>query len=63
MAQKDTMAYNEVLVLGVNKVNLLYVYKYPLFFRFFSHIGHYGILKRVSCVICNSTLVIQPRKP
>ena len=27
-----------------NKVNQLYIYIYPLFFRFFSHIGHYRVL-------------------
>ena len=32
------------------KVNQLYIYIYPLFFRFFSHIGHYSILSRVPCV-------------
>ena len=34
-----------------NKVNQLYIYIYPLFFRFFSHIGHYTVLSRVPCAI------------
>ena len=34
-----------------SKVNRLYVYIYPLFFRFFSHIGHYRVLSRVPCAI------------
>ena len=34
-----------------SKVNQLYVYIYPLFFRFFSHIGHYRVLSRVPCAI------------
>ena len=29
----------------------LYIYIYPLFFRFFSHIGHYRVLSRVMCAI------------
>ena len=32
-----------------SKVNQLYVYRYPLFKRFFSHIGHYKVLSRVPC--------------
>ena len=34
-----------------SKVNQLYRYIYPLFFRFFSHIGHYRVLSRVPCAI------------
>ena len=34
-----------------SKVNQLYIYVYPLFFRFFSHIGHHRILSRVPCAI------------
>ena len=30
------------------KVNQLYVHMYLLFFKFFSHIGHYRVLSRVS---------------
>ena len=29
------------------KVNYLYIYIYPFFFRFLSHIGHYQVLSRV----------------
>ena len=44
------MISNIVLLLGVCKVNQLYVY--PLFFfSFFSHIGHYRVLSRVPCAI------------
>ena len=32
-------------------MNLLYIHIYPFFFRFFSHIGHYRILRRVPCAI------------
>ena len=32
-----------------SKVNLLYVYIYPLFFGFPSHVGHHRALSRVSC--------------
>ena len=28
-----------------SKVNQLYIYIYPLFFRFFSCIGHYRVLR------------------
>ena len=36
-----------VLVSLHSKVNQLYAYKYPLFFRFFSPTGHYRVLSRV----------------
>ena len=28
-----------------------YIHIYPLFFRFFSHIGHYSVLSRVPCAL------------
>ena len=28
-----------------------YIYIYPLFFRFFSHIGHYRVCRRVPCAL------------
>ena len=34
-----------------SKVTQLYIYIYPLFFRFFSHIGHYRVLSIVPCAI------------
>ena len=34
-----------------SKVNQLYIYIYPLFFRFFSHIGHQTVLSRVPCAM------------
>ena len=34
-----------------SKVNQLYIYIYPLFFRFFSHLGHYRVLSRVPCAV------------
>ena len=34
-----------------SKVNQLYICMYPLFFRFFSHLGYYRVLSRVSCAI------------
>ena len=34
-----------------SKVNQLYVYTYPLFFRFFSHIDHYRKPSRVPCAL------------
>ena len=34
-----------------SKVIQLYVYIYPFFFRFFSHMGYYRILSRVPCAI------------
>ena len=44
---------NVVLVSGVQQsesINL-YIRVYPLFFRFFSHVGHHRVLGRVSCAI------------
>ena len=32
-----------------SKVNQLYIYIYPLLFRFFFHRGHYRVLSRVPC--------------
>ena len=40
-----------------SKVNQLYIYIYPLSFRFFSHIGYYRVLSRVPCAISRSLLV------
>ena len=34
-----------------SKVSQLYIYIYPFFFRFFSHIGCYRILSRAPCAI------------
>ena len=34
-----------------SKVNQLYIYKYALCFRFFSHIVHYRILSKIPCAI------------
>ena len=34
-----------------SKVNQLDIYIYPLFFRFFSHIGFYSLLNRILCAI------------
>ena len=34
-----------------SRMNQLYIHIYPLFFRFFSHIGHYRVLSRVPCAI------------
>ena len=42
--------YNVVLVSTVyTTVNQLYIYL--LFFRFFSHIGHYRVLNRAPCAV------------
>ena len=45
-----TMLYYLLLY---SKVNQLYIYTdiYPLVLRFFSHVGHYRVLSRVSCAI------------
>ena len=34
-----------------SKVNQLYIYKYSLIFRFFSHVSHHRVLSTVSCAI------------
>ena len=41
----------DVLFQVYSKVNHLYIYIYPLFFRFYSHIGLYRVLSRVPCAI------------
>ena len=41
-----------------SKVNQLYKYMYLLFFRFFSHIGHYRVLNSVPCPYQLSILYI-----
>ena len=43
------MIHNVLLVSGVDKVSQLYIY--PLFFRFYSHVGHYRVLNRVPYAI------------
>ena len=40
-----------------NKVNQLYVYIYPLFFGFPSHLGHHRALSRVPCAIQFSLVI------
>ena len=40
------LIYNVVLVSGVQQSESVVIYMYPLFFRFFSHIGHYGVSNR-----------------
>ena len=45
------LIYTVVLVSGYSKVNQLYIYRYPLFFRFFSSLSHYRVLSRVPCAI------------
>ena len=42
-----SLVYNVVLVSVYSKVNQLYIYIYPLFLGFFSHIGHFRVLSRV----------------
>ena len=37
--------------LQYSKVTQLYIYIYPLFFRFYSHMCHYRVLSRVPCAI------------
>ena len=41
-----------------SKVNQLYIYIYPFFFRFFSHIGYYRILTKFPVLYSRSFLVI-----
>ena len=36
----EELIYNTMLVSAVQKVNRLYIYTYPPFFRFFSHTDH-----------------------
>ena len=40
-----------LLVSAVQQSESVIHYIYPLFFRFFSHIGHYRVLSRVPCAI------------
>ena len=41
-----------------SKVHQLCIYMYPLFFRFFSHIGHYGVLSRVPVLYSRALFII-----
>ena len=43
------LIYNAVLVSYVQKSGFVIIYIYPLFSRFFSHVGHYRVLSRVPC--------------
>ena len=47
-----------IIFLLYNRVNLLYIHIYPLFFRFYSHIGHYRVLSRVPCAICSIIAIV-----
>ena len=47
----EQLTYNVVLVSGVSKVNQLYIWIYPFFFRFLSHIDYYRVLPRFPCGI------------
>ena len=43
--------YNVVLISDVHTVIQLYMHKYLIFFKFFSHLGYYRILSRVLCAM------------
>ena len=43
--------YSAVLVSVYSKMNQIYIYIYPLYFRFFSQIGYYRVLSGVPCAI------------
>ena len=49
------LIYNAVLVSGEHKVIQLYIHIYSFLFRFFSHIGYYGILSRVPSIFIFNT--------
>ena len=53
------MIYNVTLVSGVQQRNLLYKYKHPLFFRFFSYIDRYRVLSRVPTAMGPVILIIR----
>ena len=41
-----------------SKVIQLHTYMYLFFFKFFSHIGYYRVLSRVSCAIFSRSLLV-----
>ena len=44
--------YNVVLVSAVqHSESAIHIHTTTVFFRFFSHIGHYGVLSRVPCAV------------
>ena len=45
------MIYNVVVVSVYSTVNQLYIYMYPLFFRFFFPYSSLTVLSRVPCAI------------
>ena len=46
------MIYNVVLVSGGQQSeSVMQIHIFMLFFRFFSHISHYGVLNRVPCAL------------
>ena len=49
---------SKVMFLLFNTLSRLYIYIYLLFFRFFSHMGHYRALGRVSGVIQQVLIII-----
>ena len=46
---------------SIEGVNQLYICIYPLFFRFFSHVGYYRVLGRVPCAIYTGKVLISYR--
>ena len=40
-----------------SKVNQLHVHIYPLFLKFFSHVGHYRVLRRILCAISKVIII------
>ena len=52
-----TFICSVVLVSGIQQSESVIPIHSPLFFRFFSHKGHYRVLSRVPCAISRSLLV------
>lgn len=44
------LIFNVDLFLVHHKVHQLHIYIYSLFSRFFSHVGHYRVLRRVTYI-------------
>ena len=65
--KKNVLEYNWLTKLCwfqvYSKVNLLHIYIYPLFFRFFSHVGHYRVLNSFLCYIACSYVYVNPNLP
>ena len=53
-----SLIYNVAFVSAVQQSESVYVYTYPVSFRFFSRVDHHRVLTRLSCAVWEVLLVV-----